>query len=69
MTVDEIDLKTVVYGVSHVGAVTWGTQQFANFNVVTEFLSSPELAYGAIGAAGVVSLAQMFTDTDILGSD
>lgn len=67
MNVDEIDLKTVVYGVSHVGAVTWGTQQFANFNVVTEFLSSsPELAYGAIGAAGVVSLVQMFTETDLL---
>jgi uncharacterized membrane protein YuzA (DUF378 family) len=62
---ENLNAANVTYGVSALGATTWGTQEVLDFNLVTELLgSSPGIAYMVIGAAGVVSLTEMFDVTD-----
>lgn len=67
MEFPEINAKNAVYTVSGLGATNWFAQSQFDFNVVTELLgSSPELGYLVIGAAGVVSLTELFEVTDLL---
>lgn len=64
----EINAETVVSAVAGIGAVNWGLQEFASFNIVTELLgSSPELGYGAFAVAGVVVLTERFELTEMFG--
>lgn len=63
----DVDLPTVATLLSGVGATTWATMEFADFNIVTELLgSSPELGYAAIGAAGLVTVTDRLGFTEVL---
>lgn len=63
----DLDLPTVATVLSGVGASTWLTQQFADFNIITELLgNSPELGYAVVGAAGVVTITDKLGVTEVL---
>lgn len=67
MDIPDFNAKNAVYTVSGVGATNWLADSQFDFNLVTELLgSSPEIGYIAIGAAGVLSLTELFDVTDVL---
>ncbi|WP_256545926.1 hypothetical protein [Halobellus inordinatus] len=67
MEIPEINAKNTVYTVSGLGASNWFLQSQFDLNLVTELLgSSPEVGYLAVGAAGILSLSELFELTDVL---
>ncbi|AFD04024.1 VP3 [Halogeometricum pleomorphic virus 1] len=62
----DLNAETVTMGLASIGAANYATAEFLQFDVMSEFLSgSPELGAIAFGAAGVVSLTEMFDVTEI----
>ena len=62
----DLNAETVTMGLASIGAANYATSEFLQFDVMSEFLSgSPELGAIAFGAAGVVSLTEMFDVTEI----
>lgn len=61
----DLNAETIVGAVAGVGAANYAAAEFLSFDVMTEFLSgSPEIGALAFGAAGVVSLTEMFEVTE-----
>lgn len=68
----DLDLngETVVGAVAGLGATNWALAEQFNFNLITELLGgSAELGFLAVGAAGVVTLTELFGVTDFLDDD
>lgn len=63
----DLDLPTVATVLSGVGAATWGTVEYADFNLFTELLGTdPALGYLAVAAAGVVTVTDRLGFTEVL---
>lgn len=61
----DLNAETIVAAVAGVGAANYATAEFLSFDLMAEFLSSsPEIGALAFGAAGVVSLTEMFDVTE-----
>lgn len=67
---DESPVKVTAWLLSGLGALNWGLMEFADLNLVTEFLGADTsgLVYGVIGLAGALSLAGNI-GIDVLGGD
>lgn len=63
----DITAENGVVVASGIGAANWGAQEFLDFNLVTEILgSNPEIGYGILALAGVVSVTEKLDVTDLL---
>lgn len=62
----DLNAEKAVAAVAGVGAANYASAEFLQFDLMAEFLSgSPELGALAFGAAGVVSLTEMFDVTEL----
>jgi uncharacterized membrane protein YuzA (DUF378 family) len=62
-------LHALAWLVAGIGALNWGLVALADFNLVTEFLSSggADLVYIAIGVAGGLNIIELVTDVEVMG--
>jgi uncharacterized membrane protein YuzA (DUF378 family) len=58
-------IKTLAYWFLTIGAINWGLQEFANFNLVDSLLGVESLlsqtVYGLVTASGVYAIWLLFT--------